>query len=83
MQEQLHPRCYTWQVLLHPRCHTWQVRLHPRCHTWQVRPHPRCHTRQVRLLAMLSHKHIVGFRGAFSEPGHLCIALDYCAGGSL
>ena len=38
---------------------------------------------EVRLLNELTHKHIVRFRGAYTQPGHLCILLDYCAGGSL
>ena len=40
-------------------------------------------TNEVKLLAMLRHRHIVRFRGAFCEPRHLCILLDFCAGGSL
>lgn len=38
---------------------------------------------EVQMLAVLQHKHIARLRGAYTEPGHLCILLDYCSGGSL
>ena len=38
---------------------------------------------EVRLLSVLHHKHVVRFRGAYALPGHLCILLEYCPGGSL
>lgn len=39
--------------------------------------------REVRSLQLLQHPHIIGFREVLLSPTHLCIVIDYAAGGSL
>ena len=37
----------------------------------------------MSLLANLRHRHVISFHGAYHKNGHLCLLLDYAAGGTI
>jgi len=58
------------------------IKCYPRC--WLADPKRRNQVRrEIRSLRFLQHPHIIGFREVLLSKTHLCLVIDYAAGGSL
>lgn len=58
------------------------IKCYPR--SWLADPKRRNHVRrEIRSLRLLQHPHIIGFREVLLSRTHLCLVIDYAAGGSL